>query len=155
MANRISEDLFKAIDVIVGQRLRNVSKDLTILCKIEDNADAEQGFYTVSNEEARFTAVSEKTDYRIGQNVWVLVPEGNYNQDKIIIGKYVNNNTNQPYVWVDPLHSYVDITGNLIADSLNFEDGIIANYTHPVDIFSGEEYEDINTLSDLVRYWMT
>lgn len=69
MANRISEELFKAIDVIVGQRLRNVSKDLTILCTIEDNANADKGIYTVSSEEARFEAVCENPDYRIGQNV--------------------------------------------------------------------------------------
>ena len=69
MANRISEDLFQAIDVIVGQRIRSMEKDKTILCTIEDNSHAAEGKYTVSNAAARFDAFGQDTTYRVGQNV--------------------------------------------------------------------------------------
>ncbi len=69
MANKISEQLFEAVDVLIGKRILDSAKDKTILCTIEDNSKAAHGEYTVSNASARFTAYSENTKYRNGQNV--------------------------------------------------------------------------------------
>jgi len=69
MATRISEDLFQAIDIILGKRLETIDKDKTILCTIEDASKASEGKYTVSNSGAKFVARSETTSFRTGQNV--------------------------------------------------------------------------------------
>ena len=83
MANRFSEQLFDAIGTIVDKRIESVKKDKTILCRVDDNSNAANGEYTVSNESVKFTARSEGGKYYVGQNVWVLIPNGDYNNDKL------------------------------------------------------------------------
>lgn len=141
MANKFSEELFEAIDVILGKRLETVDKDKTILCVVEDNKNAADGEYTVSNASAKFTAYSENPKYSIGQNVWVLVPAGDFNNDKLIVSKYTRD-SNAPFIYVDPTESFANITGNVLGSSLhNFVDdtpGLVANYSVPRNIFTGE-----------------
>ena len=69
MANKYSEELFGAIDTIVDKRLQALNKDRTFLCDIEDNTDAEDGKYIVSNAGLRFDAYSENTEYSTGEKV--------------------------------------------------------------------------------------
>ena len=93
MANKFSEELFGAIDTIIEKRLQALNKDTTILCNIEDNTDAEKGKYIVSNSGLQFDAYSDKTNYTIGQRVWVLVPDGDYENTKMIMGQYIGENS--------------------------------------------------------------
>lgn len=94
---KISETLFEALDIIINKRLESVQKDKTILCVVEDASKAKEGEYTVSNASAKFTAYSENVNYVAGQNVWVLIPEGDYNNEKKIIGKHVGDSST-PYI---------------------------------------------------------
>lgn len=94
---KISETLFEALDIIINKRLESVQKDKTILCVVEDTSKAKEGEYTVSNASAKFTAYSENVNYVVGQNVWVLIPEGDYNNEKKIIGKHVGDSST-PYI---------------------------------------------------------
>ena len=66
---KFSETLFEALDIIINKRLESVQKDKTILCVVEDASKANEGEYVVSNASAKFTAYSENTNYREGQNV--------------------------------------------------------------------------------------
>lgn len=129
MANKYSEELFGAIDEILKKRLEKLNKDSTILCSVEDNSEATEGKYIVLNNALRFVAYSENTDYQIGQNVWVLVPDGDYNNTKIIIGKYVDTDTGS-FTWVDPFSNFVNITGNLAENFTGQRYELVAN--HPV-----------------------
>ena len=137
---KYSDTLFEALDIIINKRLEAVDKDKTVLCVIEDANKAEEGEYVVSNASAKFTAYSENTKYRNGQNVWVLIPEGNYNNEKKIIGKHIGDSST-PYVWVDPMDSFANMTGNVLTGNKDFDgiknDGLVANYSAPVDIFTG------------------
>lgn len=139
---KVSDTLFEALDIIINKRIEAVQKDKTILCTVEDNSNAKKGEYIVSNSAAKFTAYSENTTYRKGQNVWVLIPEGDYNNEKHIIGKYASDSTN-PYIWVDPMDSYANMTGNILYTYDFTEDGLIANLSKPKDIFSGAEVNSI------------
>lgn len=134
MANKISEQLFEAVDVLIGKRILDDKKDKTILCTIEDTSKAESGEYTVSNASARFTAYSENTKYRVGQNVWVLIPDGDYNNDKLIMSKYTKDSSS-PYVYVDPMDSFIDMTDNIL-DEVADEVGLLANCDYPISILS-------------------
>lgn len=127
MTNKYSEELFGAIDTIIEKRLQNFNKDITILCNIEDNADAEEGKYVVSNSGLTFNAYSEKKDYDKNQRVWVLIPDGNYENTKMIIGRYVAADT-VGFNYIDPLSSFVDMTGNICNSLISgLELGLIAN----------------------------
>ena len=137
---KFSETLFEALDIIINKRLQSVQKDKTILCVIEDASKANEGEYVVSNASARFVAYSENTSYKNGQNVWVLIPEGDYNNEKQIISKHAGD-SNTPYIYVDPMETYADMTGPIFADILSARHGLIANYSEPLSLFTEDEDE--------------
>ena len=126
MANKYSEELFGAIDEILRVRLQSLNKDTTILCNIVDNKEAADGKYTVSNSGLRFTAYSDKTNYENEDSVWVLVPDGNYENTKLIIGKYVTANS-EAFNYVNPFASFIQITPNLCSNIHDQELGLTAN----------------------------
>ena len=158
MANKYSEELFGAIDTIIDKRLQALNKDRTVLCDIQDNTDAENGKYIVSNAGLRFDAYSENADYSIGERVWVLIPEGDFENTKMIIGKYVSAENYINYKWSDPLSRFVDITGNL-CEKLNIDEngksktyGLIANSDKVFRIDFGDilaEYKQNHSLVGL------
>ncbi len=113
-----SEDLFTAIKTIVDKQIDKVHYDKTIVCTIEDNSKASKGEYIVSDGSTSFTAYSEKTNYTLGANVYVTIPQGNYENKKLIIGKYLGDD-NIPYSYTPPTENYVNMTGNIIPESSN------------------------------------
>lgn len=79
--------LFQSIDTIVSARIANLPYDQTIECDIIDNSNAQQGEYTVQYQTANFIAYSKDSSYAIGDRVYVQIPTGDFNQDKIILSK--------------------------------------------------------------------
>lgn len=130
MENKDYGEIFcQAVDEIVGQRLEAVKFDQTILCTIVDDSWRDTGKYIVSNNggTTKFEAFSENTDYRNNNNVYVQVPSGDWDQQKIIIGKKTDK-ADESYIYKKPFSSLVDITGNLIAGNIERKaTGLIAN----------------------------
>lgn len=135
-----SEDLFTAIKTIVDKTIEKVAYDKTIVCTIVDNSKASEGEYTVSDGSANFTAYSEKTNYTNGANVYVTIPQGNYENKKLIIGKYLGDD-DTPYTYNPPTENYVNMTGNIIPSSGTYS--LLANYENNSII------NDIIKLTDL------
>ena len=79
----------QAIDTIVKQRLSEIKFDETILCTIIGNSKREFGCYRVQYGGLNFEAYSENKKYEIGTQVYILVPKGDYSQQKIILTKYI------------------------------------------------------------------
>ena len=100
-----SEILLQAVDIVVGQRLSEMKFDETIKCKIVEVIDKEKGEYAVLyNDTLRFTAYAEEgKNYREGNLVYVLVPKGDYTQDKIIQGRYSSSEKEEPVTFTSPL----------------------------------------------------
>lgn len=130
MENKDYGELFcEAVDTIVKQRLESVSFDSTILCTIVDDSLRDSGTYTVTNNGGitKFDAYTSDTSLRNNNNVYVQIPGGDWNQQKIILAKKTDTNK-EPYVYKKPFSSLVDITGNLISSNINSnETGLIAN----------------------------
>lgn len=109
-----AERVLEAIDIIAKSRVDEVQFDRTIKCTITNVNDAALGEYIVSNGSATFVAYSKDTTYKQDDVVMVTIPQGDYNQQKYIIGKYQQKNS-KPFVYKEPLDYYVDITGNLVS----------------------------------------
>lgn len=143
MENKDYGELFcEAVDTIVKQRLESVSFDSTILCTIVDDSLRDSGTYTVTNNGGitKFDAYTNDTSLRNNNNVYVQIPGGDWNQQKIILAKKTDTNK-EPYVYKKPFSSLVDITGNLISSNINSnETGLIANA-------EGDEYEAVTLWS--------
>lgn len=121
----ISESLFKAIDTIVNKRLQAINFDNTDIYSITDASKAEFGEYKVTDGSVTFTAYSTNTDYKENEAVYVTIPNNDFNQQKLIIGKYTAN-SDTPFVFTNPTSTMIDITGNIIYGEIQ-EAGLTAN----------------------------
>ena len=128
MSQNYGEVLCQAVDEIIRTRLEGISYDQTILCTIVDDSKREQGIYTVTNNNTtKFEAFSAVANYRNKDNVYVQIPSGDWNQQKIIVAKKTVKN-DEPFIYKRPFESLVDITGNLIKDDINDNlTGLLAN----------------------------
>lgn len=92
----ITEQLFKAIDAIVNERLTSLPYDKTIVATIIDVHDAKYGKYKVSTDNnIVFYAYAYDTSYQLDTKVYVRIPENDYTKQKIITGHYIPDNNNQ------------------------------------------------------------
>ena len=80
--------LFDAMDIIAAQQVKNLQFDKTVKCSITDDSKSEQGEYTVTDGSSTFKAYSESTKYSNGASVYVNIPNGDYNNKKLITGRY-------------------------------------------------------------------
>lgn len=119
------EVLCEAVDTIIKERLNSISFDRTILCTITDDSLRSQGIYKVSeNGKTIFEAYSSDTSYRNNNNVYVQIPGGDWDQQKIIIAKKTTNSI-EPFIYQRPFSQLVDITGNLTSNTQEY--GLTAN----------------------------
>lgn len=124
------DNLFQALDIILDQRLANVSYDKTDICIITDVSDAKNGRYWVSpnNGETRYEAYSESEEYKKGESVRVSILNGDFTQKKFIVGKYVVDDAVTPITYVSPLDTVIDVTGNMISETKSAAQyGLISN----------------------------
>ena len=126
----ITENILKAIDVIVDERIKHVPCDVTDICIIVDDSKAKNGEYTVTanNGASKYKAISESSDYKKDEKVRVSIPNGDYSGDKYIVGKCVDDEAIKPITYVSPLETVIDVSGNLINQmKSSAEFGLVAN----------------------------
>lgn len=91
----LAEDLFGAIYTIVTGVVSKQNYDITKECRIIeaylDDKGAKTGIYKVKSQDAVFDAYAKQGEvYSMNQNVYVQIPNGDYNNQKFIIGLKVN-----------------------------------------------------------------
>lgn len=121
------EIICQAVDTIVTERLAGLSYDQTVLCTVVNDSKRDQGIYTVSNGSTKFEAYSTSDEYRNNNNVYVLIPKGDWNETKIITGKKTIKEQEISYNYRNPFDYLVDITGNMISAPLDKNIGLVAN----------------------------
>ncbi len=141
----INEQICKAVDIIVSKKLESINFDSTIIATIVDNSEAEQYKYICSNGSSQFVAYAKETNYKINESVYVTIPNNDYDQQKIIIGKYVAKDA-KPYIFKQPFETIIDISGNLIQTN-----DIIANSLLANNISNIEYCENLNRNEILER----
>lgn len=116
--------LFEAMDIIAAKNIESLQFDKTVKCSITDATNSSEGEYTVTDGSSTFKAYSESATYSNGASVYVSIPNGDYNNRKLIVGRY--DESRSDYNADDPESGYIDITQNLITD-FEGEKGLIAN----------------------------
>ena len=122
-----AEELFNAVEVLLNKKIETVKFDETIVATVIDASKADIGVYTVTTGNAKFVAYSSETVYRENDMVLVTIPQGNYNNQKVIIGKSVDD-LNTPMVYKSPFQSIIDVSNNLIQTNKSFS--YWANYNN-------------------------
>lgn len=125
--NNYSEQIFQSIDTIISQRLNEVKFDRTITCEVIAGVEDYPNKYWVSDGATKFQAcvADSSRTYMTGQKVYVLIPNGDYNNtDKVIIGSYTADEL--------PKNLYVNPFNHLVYSSklsFTFDDTYIETST--------------------------
>lgn len=98
------EQFFQSIDIILTQRLANLSYDKTVIATVVDDSDKKNGHYFVSDGTVKFDAYSSDAEYKIDDQVRITILNGDWDQKKFIAGKYTGEENNStPLIYVSPL----------------------------------------------------
>lgn len=112
--NHYENQLLGAFNLLMDNKLKGIAFDQTIVCTIEDNKDKKDGKYRVkTNDGLVFDAYSEITNYQKNANIYVTIPQGNYNGQKIIIGRASGEDQIKPYNYVSPFEQFFPLTEEL------------------------------------------
>lgn len=88
METNYSENLFQSIDTLITQRLSEMKFDITLPAKIVGKTE-NKSKYWVNAEGVKFEAydlTNSKDKYKIDDLIYVLIPQGDYTKNKIIMG---------------------------------------------------------------------
>lgn len=85
----ITSQILKGIDTIVEQRISELNYDITVEAVINGLVDLDKGEYKVKYNGNIFSAFSSDLNYtyKIGDNVYLKIPEGDFTKKKIIEDK--------------------------------------------------------------------
>lgn len=83
-SEQMAENMLTAMQIIAESQPNN--NDITIDGFIVDASRAKEGVYTVGSGYSRFTAYA-LTTYKENDDVYILIPGGDYNKTKFIIGR--------------------------------------------------------------------
>ena len=98
----IAEVICESVNILIDEKIKGIQFDRTINCTIINDEQAKDGLYRVSDGSTKFYAYSASTTYKKDDAVYVTVPNGDFNNQKIIIGKQVTNNTS-PFLFTTRL----------------------------------------------------
>lgn len=100
------------MSMIAKSTVSDLAFDKTVVCTISDDSLSERGVYSVSDGASTYKVYSENTSYKVGEQVYVTIPEGDYSKQKIISGKYTADNDDY-YNYVPSFNNFINISGNL------------------------------------------
>lgn len=102
-SGQMAENMLTAMQIIAESQPNN--NDITIDGFIIDASRAKEGVYTVGSGYSQFTAYAFTT-YKENDDVYILIPGGDYNKTKFIIGRRMTENSGA-YNVIDELENMV------------------------------------------------
>ena len=87
-STQCSDNLCQAIEIIANKVIQGLNYDKTVLCTITDNKNANRGEYTVSDGVSSYSVYGSNQTYKVDTQVYVLIPNGDYEAQKLIISEY-------------------------------------------------------------------
>lgn len=151
--NEIQKSLFEAMETFSNAATKNSKSTLTVQGIIEEIVDEGLKTYKVKYMGSSFIAyTTASVVFKVGDPVYVLIPEGDFSQTKIILG--TTNPTGEIYVEdTEVINKYYPISDNLITYS-----GDIIKLSSYEETYSDDiaitEYSDFNNMfiSYLAKY---
>lgn len=126
MENKNYGEIFcQATEILAQHLIEQISFDRTILCTIVDDSEKNIGKYRVSNTDMTFDAYTSDTNYKIHDNVYVSIPGGDWNEQKLIVSKKANDSETM-VEYINPYDRFINITNNIIPTN-NLTAGLVAN----------------------------
>ena len=164
----LQETILRAMDAVVTQRNNELKLDKTITAIIKKNVGVRnnRAIYEVEYEGGRLVATAQNStdSYIPNTSVYVLVPQGNFSNEKIIIGRASTISTDRSSsVVAAAANSYSIIGANLIESTSDekiknieyglhsFHDHVTESFGHPSDHRFQVLY-DINSGTNRIKF---
>ena len=135
------ESISQAISTMTDAKLKDISFDITQSYTVSSVANSKQGEYLVTNGATQIIAYSDRTDFKIGDEVYVLTPESNPENPRFIMGKkekYENS-----YTKIDPYENFIEIEKIKVLEGEENIIGLIANDEN-VSEYEIESFENLS-----------
>ena len=106
---RMLEELFNSMSTITQQELNSVQFDRTVVAKIVKRYEDSQTKYQVSTDNLKFDAYaqSDSARYAEGSSVYILIPDGDYSNNKLILGRYGEEDSSPRLLFTSPLDQII------------------------------------------------
>lgn len=148
--NELQDKLLQAMDIVNAKALNAISYDKTITCTIETNKNKKEGCYEVSDGSTIFTAYSSMTNLAVGTSVYVTIPNGDFSNQKMIIGK-VTTTSSEPFIFTTPFDTIFDMTNNMVDEDVS--GSLLANgkndKDYPISEYGNFEIKRLYTSEEL------
>lgn len=128
------EQFFQSIDIILTQRLSDLSYNTTVIATVVDDSDKEKGHYIVSDGTIKFDAYSSDVNYKIDDQVRVTILNGDWSQKKFIEGKYTDGDSTSAISYIPPLGTIMQDNQSTLDTISDFV--LYANYSNPITVWS-------------------
>ena len=137
--NSYQDKLLEAMSIVSSQLISSIPYDKTITCTIINDEEKASGKYSVSNGDIVFDAYSSDTSLKAKDVVYVTIPEGNYDNQKIIQGKKTSD-SEKPFIFTTPFDTMLDLTKNIVPSNLSQpKASLIANNGYTTTQMEGKE----------------
>lgn len=84
---KIADNIFASIDIIVDKKLQQLSFDRTVRAEVVKLLNTNLNIYQVMYQGVKFQAFNTNNySYQKKDLVWLLVPENDFDNDKFILG---------------------------------------------------------------------
>lgn len=135
---QIQDSILEAMKVYYQEQARNLKHDVTVDATIVDVSEKADGVYTVSSDGARFKAYAISGSYYTNEAVLVSVPNGDYNNQKFILGRKTDGDTvNTTFSFKLPFDDFIGLqfvnegeeyTGQFWANKPAIDEQLIYHY---------------------------
>ena len=129
--NNIQENLFRTIETIADKKIGQIKFDKTVEAIVESDKNKGAGEYSLKYQDVIFVAytASNTDSFKKGDNVLVLIPEGDMSNRKTIISS--SKREGEGYVDVENI---IDrLSANMVAEAPDFEIELSTTKNETVD----------------------
>ena len=107
-SNFYENQILEAIETVANGIVSKLKFDQTILCTITDDSKRKDGIYVVNDGTSSFVATSSETNYKKDMSVYVLIPQGDSDNQKTIVGKYVDDSATAVN-YISAIDSFIEV----------------------------------------------
>lgn len=148
MSNKYSDQLMQALEVVVDEKISTLQFDKTIQATITEIENADTGEYKVNYKEGIISAFAQdpKELFKVGDRVYVTVPEGDFSNKKFISHKITNNSLSTG--------QYTDLAETIVEVSPDFQNLGINYSKDEIGLIAGSQLPDsIDLLGTIPVSW--
>lgn len=112
--DKVAQNLLGAVDTLINGAMRSAEFDKTVVATILTCTDQVTGKYRVQYQDSRYYATTSSAEdvYKEKDEVYILVPQGDFNRPKKIIGKVSENSSSKTEA---PLLKYDEVGESIVS----------------------------------------